>query len=138
MHRQALRLRKMLFGNKHEQIVNSVCHLAKVLNACGKSADAEATYLEALAMSRKVLGEFHPDNANALDGLEYIRWDRGDFSGARNFWNQALVMKRDQRGEDDPEVMALIKRIGPPDTIRGDWASQEMWYRTVLEKEMKT
>ena len=39
----------------------------------GELADAEATYREALAMQRELLGEIHPDVANTLNNLAFVQ-----------------------------------------------------------------
>ena len=85
----------------------------------GELADAEATYREALAMQRELLGEVHPDVANTLNNLAFVQDDRGDAKGALATEREALHIYRQLFPNDHPSVAAVANRIGFWLTLQG-------------------
>jgi hypothetical protein len=91
----------------------------------GELANSEATYRQALAMKRELLGEMHPDVANTLNNIAFVLDSRGDTKGALATEREALHIYRQIYSGDHPEVAAVTNRIGFWLTITGDYPEAE-------------
>ena len=100
MQRQALALRRSLFGNEHPLVAESFNDLADTLRAEGKLADAEPLFRSALAMRRKLLGKDSPAAADSLQSYSGLLQDRGDVEDAEAALTECLSI-RDKQMPDD-------------------------------------
>ena len=63
---------------------------------------------EALAISRKVLGEEHPQTATSLNNLGSLLDAIGDHAAARSSYEQALAISRKALGEEHPRTAVQL------------------------------
>jgi tetratricopeptide (TPR) repeat protein len=94
--------------------------LARIHNVRGRHADAEATFQQAIDLSREVHGEHHLTTLWLQPFLVYTAWQRRDFARAESLGRKMLAEQVDILGDDHAIVArtrcwlahALIER-GP-------------------------
>jgi tetratricopeptide (TPR) repeat protein len=69
-------MRKRLLGDEHPSVATSLNNLAFLYRSQGRYNEAEALYIEALAMRKRLLGENHPNTITTRQNLEYLRRNR--------------------------------------------------------------
>jgi len=107
MHREALRLRKLLFGGEDPSVADSLQHLATVLmadHADEHEAEAEAVIREALSIRKKLFGETNLDVTESLITLGALLSGRGEQAEAETMQRQALATRKRLLGDEHPEV----------------------------------
>jgi tetratricopeptide (TPR) repeat protein/tRNA A-37 threonylcarbamoyl transferase component Bud32 len=112
MHRQALTLRRQLFGDQHRDVASSLNNLGNSLEGQGRFREAESVLRQALSVRQKVLGAQHLDTAGTLNNLGTVLWGEAKYSEAEAFYRQALAIKRACLGEDDPDVAGTLNNLG--------------------------
>ena len=110
MHREALRLRKLIFGATNEFVAASLYDLGNVLTERNRKPEAVVLHREALAMRRQLFGNDHPDVANSLSSLA----DGGaaNLEEAEAVQREALRIQRKLFHEARPEVVTSLQNLG--------------------------
>ncbi len=104
IHREALRLRKLVFGETNKWVATSLNDLANALEGRGDLAEAEAIDREALAVRRALFGNEHPDIARSLTSLADALQSEAKWPEAETIQRQALAMQRKFLGNEHPDV----------------------------------
>ena len=94
LHRQALDIRRAVFGDQHPAVANSLCNLGEALRLAGDLPAAESHFRQCLALLRKLVGDDHPTVSHALDGLGRVLLDRGLPKAAVDLLRHALAIRR--------------------------------------------
>ena len=68
----------------------------------GRYEEAEPLYLQALQLTRSLLGESHPDVATSLNNLAELYRSQGRYEEAEPLYLQALQLRRSLLGEAIP------------------------------------
>jgi eukaryotic-like serine/threonine-protein kinase len=122
MHREALRIRKKLFGDEHLGVAASLdgvaymvfdeaYNLPESLRNQGKLDEAEHMNREALATRRSLLGAAHPEVAQSLDHLAALLNLRGNPGAAETLEREALDMRRKLLGNRHSEVAKSLDQL---------------------------
>ena len=82
MHREALRLMKMVLGAEHPSLLMSMNNLAEVLRHQGKYEQAEEMRRQALGLRETVLGKEHPDTLMSMSNLANVLSDQVSYEQA--------------------------------------------------------
>jgi tetratricopeptide (TPR) repeat protein len=77
----------------------------------GQYSEAEPLKLEALAISRKVLGDEHNDTASALNNLAILYWYQGKYEQAEPLYQQALAISRKVLGDEHPDTAIDLNNL---------------------------
>jgi tetratricopeptide (TPR) repeat protein len=155
MYHEALGIRRKLLGNEHPDVANSLndlglffcgqrkladavaAHreaLAALLRDQGKSTEAEALWLEALAIRRKLLGDEHPDLADTLHNLASLIRDQGRLAAAQSLYREAVAIRRKRSHPALPdELVALALALREPSEL----PEAEALLREALEIQSK-
>jgi len=120
LHREALAIRRRLFGNESAEVAASLHGLARVFEADHNTGKAEPLYREALAIRRKVLGNEHVDVAASLRGLASSvqgvvpgsMQDSRKWVEAEALWREALAMQRKLLGAEHPDTLTSLDGLG--------------------------
>ncbi len=123
MFRQALTLRKQLFGAEHPEVARSLNKVAAVLRDEGRVTEAEALHRQTLAMRKKLLGPENLDVAGTLNNLAIVLWDQGKFTEAEAMFREALAIQRKRLGKEHPEVAGTLNNLAA--ILREDGKPQE-------------
>ena len=130
--REALTLRRQLFGDDHEQIADTLNALGEVRYDRGDFDGAERLYDEALRMRRRLFGPQHAAVATSLDNLGNIYQERGDWEEAEQAYRDALAIRREVLGPDHKDVASSLNNVGTSLHDREAYADAEEMYMESL------
>ena len=133
---EALATQKQLFGETHGDIARTLQNLAKVAEAAGDLDAAIPIMQSAVDMQRKVRGKLpHPDLAEELNDLGYMRQQHGDYAIAEAHFTESLAMKRVLLGEAHPEIAMGLNNLAYLFHDKGDLKRAEATYREALKMQ---
>jgi serine/threonine protein kinase len=151
MHREALALRRSLFGNNNLVVANSLHNLAVVLRKEVRAPEAEPFAREALAVRRRILGNEDLAVAESLSDLGNVLRDRGyDTIGflareAEACLREALSMRRKLLGVENLDVASSLHNLAgslmgqDPEAVdrKAKLAESEALYREAISMRKK-
>jgi tetratricopeptide (TPR) repeat protein len=112
LHREALELRRKVLGNDHPDVARSLNNLGDVLRVQdGGPAEAEALHRLAWAIQTRLPRK----QLEATETLHYLGWalERQDkYSQAEKAHRQALALRQELLGHENPEVAASLHEVG--------------------------
>ena len=115
LHREALALRRKLFGDEHPEVARSLAEVAFVLRIQKELQEAEAVSRETLAMRRKILGFDHGDTGYSLNQLMVVLRDQGKLAEAEAVLREELVRVRaldtNAPARDNPRLGWTLYRL---------------------------
>ncbi len=141
MYREALALRRKLFGDEHPEVATALDQVAAALSQQGRKAEAETIFREALAMRRKLLGNEHMAVSDSLDSVARIVEAKGKLVEAETLWREALALRRKLLGSDSPGVAYVLHPLawtlnGLGNRVEAEALSREelaIWRKSVGE-----
>jgi serine/threonine protein kinase len=133
IHREALALRKKLFGNEHLEVADSLNQLQMSLWKQHKRGEAESMAREALAMRRKLLGNEHIDVAQSLNNLGTTLSDQRKVADAEVVYREALALTQKLGTEEHPLVVTLLNNLGNLLDHEGTRSESELMRRKALD-----
>ena len=132
MHRQALALRRKLFGDEHWQVTSSINYLVQALTG-GQKFDEAATLLrEVLPIQRKLFGEEDGNVAWSLSSLALVLRAQGKFAEAETLHREALAMRRKVLGNESLDVAWSLSNLAELLCAEGKRAEAEPLAREAL------
>ena len=123
--REALAMRRKLFGNEHPAVVEALRNLGGLLALRGNYTEAGLLCREALMTRRTLFGPEHPAVAGSLIDLAGVLSRRGDYAEAETLAREALAMQRKLLGDENPSVAASHVILAAILINRGDLAGAE-------------
>lgn len=132
--REALALRRAVFGNENADTAVSVSDLANTLKALGRLAEAEPVYREALAIRTSVLGDAHPLTASTSRSLARTIRDRGRTAEAAAAFRDAAALTATAHGENARETIQIRFETATFLHATEAMAEAEALYRKVLDQ----
>lgn len=93
-------------------VATSLHNLGAVAHDRGDLETAEALYSESIAMSRRALGDHHPDVATSLNNLATLRHDRGDLDGAEPLYRESVAIMRGIGAPRHPMLATSLDNLG--------------------------
>src|SRR5271157_2474037 len=112
-------------------------NLAATLHDQGKYAEAEAMHRQALAITRKALGEDHPDTAGSYNNLAETLRAQGKYAEAEAMHRRALAITRKALGEDHPDTAGSYNNLAATLSAQGKYAEAEALHRRALAIRLK-
>ncbi|AUT03832.1 tetratricopeptide repeat protein [Nostoc sp. CENA543] len=106
---KAVELQKEL--GLERDVALSLNNLAELYRSQGKYSQAEPLHIQALALSRKLLGEEHPSVATSLNNLAALYRSQGRYSEAEPLYIEALALRRKLLGEEHPSVATSLNNL---------------------------
>ena len=138
LHRQALAMRRALFGSTHPEVAKSLSNLGVLFTDKKAYDEADSLYREALAIRRDALGDRHPDVAETLHNLATIYSRTGAHDKAEHMYQEALDIERFIYGEVHPEVALTINNLAVLNVRKKDFEAAEQFYREALAMRRQT
>ena len=96
-----------------------------MLHDAGKLAEAEASFQEALAMQKRLLGGEHPSIATSLNNLGAVQRDERKLGEAETSIREALAMRQKLLGNQHPSVAASQRDLAKVLALEGKTASNQ-------------
>jgi serine/threonine protein kinase/tetratricopeptide (TPR) repeat protein len=112
MHRQALMIRRRIFGNEHTKTASSLHNLGVALWNQGELKEAEALLRESLAVRRKIFGDEHAEVAKTLHQLGATLRFEGNIAQSETVQREALAIRRKVFGSNDVHVALSLNDLG--------------------------
>jgi tetratricopeptide (TPR) repeat protein len=135
--REALAMRRKLFGKVHPAVAESLNDLGAVLHGQGRLAESEATLREALTMWRKLSGNPSPGLAESLNNLGMVLLWEGRLAEAESIEREAVATQTKLAGEDNPTAARFIGNLGVMLCRLGKLAEAETVHRRALAMQRK-
>ncbi|MBH8576113.1 tetratricopeptide repeat protein, partial [Nostocaceae cyanobacterium CENA369] len=127
---KAVELQKELGLEK--ELATSLNNLASLYDSQGRYNEAEPLYIQALALTRKLLGEEHPSVASSLNNLALLYYSQGRYSEAEPLYIQALALWRKLLGEEHPSVASSLNNLAGLYYSQGRYSEAETLYIQAL------
>jgi serine/threonine protein kinase len=131
MTREALRLARAVYGERHRAVAKALRRLGYTLANQGKLGEAEPLVRQALAMGRKLFGNDSLEVAESLNTLANILWDRGSLPEAEALNREALDIRR-RIVANDPLVGESLNDLAGVLTAEGKLDEAGDLYREAL------
>ncbi|MEH2179982.1 tetratricopeptide repeat protein, partial [Nostoc sp.] len=77
----------------------------------GKDSEAEALYIQALAMRKRLLGDEHPYVATSLNDFAQLYNSQGRYSNAKPLYIKALEIAEQRLGANHPNTITIRKNL---------------------------
>jgi CHAT domain-containing protein/tetratricopeptide (TPR) repeat protein len=137
-YRQALEIRKKIFGEFHPDYAQSLNNLGVLYRSIGDYKTAEDYYNRALQIKKKELGVEHPEYANSLLNLGVLHKAMGDYQSAETYYIQALEIRKIVLGDNHLDYAQSLNNLGVLYKELGDYKLAEYYYRQALEIRKKS
>ena len=111
LHRQALAIRKEVFGSEHPVVAESLNVLAMLSRNQGDYEQAEGFHRQALTIREKTLGPQHPATAVSLNNLSVLYRDQGKYEQAELFLQQALSIWEQTLGSEHLNTLTAFTNL---------------------------
>jgi tetratricopeptide (TPR) repeat protein len=98
---------------------------AFALNSQGKYGLAQALFENALAVSRRLLTDDHPDTAASYDNLARNLSHQGKYAAAQTLFNKALGIRRRLLTDDHPDTAASYNNLAYNLNAQGRYAEAQ-------------
>ncbi len=86
-------------------------NLALLYKSQGKYEATEPLYLDALEMTKELLGDHHPDVAQSLNNLAILRYYQNRYDEAESLLLQALEIFTSALGSDHPNTISVKESL---------------------------
>ena len=130
---EGLEIRRRALGEDHEELADSLFHLAGLRSAQGDYDRAEELLQQALTLREAALGPESPQVAAVLNRLFEVYRLRGDSEKAQPLYERALAIQEKTLGSDHPEVAVSVNGLGELYYDRGDFERAEPLFQRSLE-----
>ena len=137
MQRQALVIRKRLFGEQHPKVAESLNGLANALWSEGKAAEAEKLNRQAMEIQRRVLGAQAPDVALSLNFLALALRDEGRLPEAESLMRQAVAIHTNALGPAHADLANSMNNLASVLWRASKLADAESWQRSALAMQRR-
>ncbi|MEJ6486604.1 tetratricopeptide repeat protein [Nostoc punctiforme UO1] len=105
---------------------------AQFYNGQGLYKQASPWYKQCLEVTKKRLGEEHPDVALSLNNLALLYHSQGRYSEAEPLYIQALALRRKLLGEEHPDVALSLNNLALLYYSQGRYSEAEPLYIQAL------
>ncbi|WP_287131357.1 tetratricopeptide repeat protein [Candidatus Cyanaurora vandensis] len=112
-------------GSFTQALANDMAWLGYLYESQGRYEQAEPLYEQALALSRKLLGEEHPAVASSINNLAALYDSQGRYEQAEPLYVQALALRRKLLGQEHPDVATSLNNLGAFYYERGRYQEAE-------------
>ncbi len=112
---------------------STISSLAYLYYLQGRYNQAEPLFRQALELSKRLLGENHPDVAANLDNLAELYESQGRYDQAEPLLLQALELRKRLLGEEHPDVATSLNNLAVLYGSQGRYDQAEPLYLQALE-----
>lgn len=123
--REALEMRRQVFGGERTEVAASLHNLGTVLYRRGDYEQAEELFRQALDLDRELRGDLHPDVAMGLHSLGALLEQKGDLEQAEASFEEALEIVRELYGEEHTGVADNLRSLAQIRLEQGDPAAAD-------------
>jgi serine/threonine-protein kinase len=132
-HREALALRRRLFGEVSEGVAASLNNVGRALHSQDALDEAEAYYREAMALNARVHGRMHPETSITLRNLADLFQMQERYAAADSLLHEVLRIDRAIMPADHPRLAEDLNELGALAARRGRYVAAEGHFRRALQ-----
>ena len=117
-------------GTDYLKTINNLSDLYFYLDNYKK---AEPFYIEALNITKRIIGEINPEYLNKINNLAYLYKVNGNHKSAESYYKQSIVITKKLYGEHFPEYTSILEEIGRFYFNIFNYYSAEKYFKKALE-----
>ena len=129
---EGLSIRRMLFGDSHPDVAESMDTLAFLYTAQGRYEEAEPLHEESLALRREFFENPHPDVAESLNNLATLYTAQGRYGEAEPLYKESLGLRRELWGDSHLGVATSLIGLAELYRKQGRYGEAERLYEEIL------
>ncbi len=133
----ALKIRKEIFGEKHQDVARVLNNFAVLYGKQGKYNEAEPLLKQALEMNTLILGDNHIDLANTMTNLAILYLYSGKYEDAEQLYKRALEIRENNLGKEHIDVGSALSNLATLYLTEGNYALAETFFVKALENFQK-
>lgn len=137
LFREELEGRRLLGQAGSRKVGITRSNLGGALWLQGDLAAAEPVLRAALENLERSAGEEHPNTADALHYLAYVKAQAGDTDAAGPLFRRALEIRRKTQGNEHPDTLTSLASLGEFLYSAGDYGSAESILRQVVDLDRR-
>jgi tetratricopeptide (TPR) repeat protein len=111
LYKEALELRRKLFGEEHNAVAQSINNLAALYHAQGRYDEAEPLFEQTLELRKRLPGQERSELARSLNNLAELYRTQGRYEEAEPLYEQALHLWKKLHGEEHPDVALAMNNL---------------------------
>jgi len=131
-HREALALRRHLFGPRSEGVAASLNNVGRALHSQDRLDTAERYYRDAMKINAEVHGPVHPETSITLRNLAELLQNEEQFAEADSLLQEVLRIDRAVMPRGHPRIAEDLNDLGALAARRGHYAEAEAHFRDAL------
>jgi tetratricopeptide (TPR) repeat protein/DNA-binding XRE family transcriptional regulator len=132
LHRQALAIRKQVFGSEHPAVAESLNVLAILSRIQGDDEQAEVLHRQALAIREQTLGPQHPATAESFNNLGVLYRIQGKYEQAEPLLQKALSINEQSLGSEHPDTLYTIINLAKLYAEQSEYGQAEQLLQQAL------
>jgi tetratricopeptide (TPR) repeat protein len=132
LYREALGMRRTLFGDEHTSVSEGMLNLAVVKSDQGDVRGAEAQYRRVLANDRRLFGATHEAIAVDLNNLGATLVVSDKCAEAKALLQESVDVNGRLYGADSPRLAPVLHNLSRALRCRGEWEQAESSSRRAL------
>ncbi|KAM0253368.1 hypothetical protein ACHAQJ_007261 [Trichoderma viride] len=99
-------IRKAALGDKHNDTIASMVHLAVAYHQLGRYREAEEMILKSMELRRDILDDKHPDTIQSMAYLGITYSELGRYKEAEGIQVESLALQREVLGDKHPDTIS--------------------------------
>jgi len=131
-HREALALRRRLYGPRSEGVAASLNNVGRALHSQDRLDTAERYYRDAMKINAEVHGPVHPETSITLRNLAELLQNEEQFAEADSLLQEVLRIDRAVMPRGHPRIAEDLNDLGALAARRGHYAEAEARFRDAL------
>ncbi|PVH70498.1 TPR-like protein [Cadophora sp. DSE1049] len=108
---QAMKVRKKILGNEHNDTLDGMAIVGLAYELKGKYKAAEPLYVETLRLRKKVLGQKHPSTLASMSDLAVLFQKQGKYNAAEPLYVETLQLFKKILGQEHPSTLASMNNL---------------------------
>ncbi|ERF72255.1 hypothetical protein EPUS_02142 [Endocarpon pusillum Z07020] len=133
MSKRAMKIRNEIFGQEHEDTLDSMGLVATVYTEGGRWIEGEELNMQVVKMSQRVLGQEHPDTLISMNNLASTYWNQGRWKEAEELDVQVIEIRKRVLGQEHPDTLMSISNLASTYWNQGRWKEAEELDVQVIE-----
>jgi tetratricopeptide (TPR) repeat protein len=119
--------------HQEHELADTLSTIADLYYKQARYQEAEARYLQALKLKKRLLGDTHPEVASSMAELASLYDSQGEFQKAEYLYLQALELSQRSPVEDNPDTIAYLNNLAFFYKSQGRYAEAEALYLQALD-----
>lgn len=132
-HRVALDLRIQQQGAEHQDTLDSMSDIGRMLVKQGQYVTGETMHRRTLELRTKVLGAEHPHTLDSMSNLAYAIEKQGFYAKAEIIHRQTLELRTKLLGPTDRKTLESMDYLANALDGQGLFTEAEVMYREILQ-----